>query len=172
MNYEMLDKLLKKKDLKKEQVWKFFGAETQELMEKIIIDNFKLIKIEPDDGFIYISPKNIYENSLNIETNIFYEKLILISFFLRGFAKYEEVAIQGFVRAIGLMKFIFIAEQHLADNPYYKFFINAFKEFKHDKYFREQTDRMIKLFQELTEGIEKVDFSEVTKITEELKNSI
>lgn len=172
MNYKMLDKLLSKEDLKKEQVWKFFGVDTEESMEKLIIDNLKLIKIEPDDGFIYISPKNIYENSLNSETNIFYEKLILISFFLKGFAKYEDIAIQGFVRSVGLMKFIFIAEQYLADNPYYKFFINAFKEFKHDKYFREQTDRMIKLFQELTDGIDKIDFNELKKLTEDLKNSV
>lgn len=165
MDYKKLEILLQKEDLEQKDLWKFFGVETKELMEKLIEDNLQSLKIKPDDAFVYIAPKNIYESSQNKDYNIFYEKLILTSFFLRGFAQYEDVIIQGFIAAVGMMSMIFIAETQLKDNEYFIFFINAFKEYKHDKYFREQTDRVLNMFENMAEEFEKIDL-------EELKNTL
>lgn len=172
MNYKILNTLLEKEDLKPKELWKFFEVETQDEMEKLIADNLKLAIMEPRDSFIYLAPKTLYESAMEIEHNIFYEKLISISFFLKGFVSYEDPMIDAFTRAVGIIKFIIIVEREFKDNEYFKFFMNSYKEYKHDKYFREQTSRMVELFESVAEGFEKIDLEEFKKVTKEIKEII
>lgn len=172
MDYTILEKLLEKENLQKKDLWKFFNVKKEEEMEKLISENLKLLPVEIDESFIYMAPANLYKSSIENDHNIFYEKLILISFFLRGFAKYENVLVEAFTRAIGMIKFIMIVEKELKDNMYYNFFINSYQEFKKDKYFREQTERIVSIFDEITEQIESIDLDEIRELTTQIKNNI
>jgi hypothetical protein len=170
MDYTALEKLLEQENLEPKKIWKFFGTETQKAMEDLIIENINSIKMDIDDGVVYLAPAMIYEIGLENSDNIFYEKLMQISFFLKGFAKYEDVIIEAFSKAIGVINFVFIAEKNLADNQFYQFFKESYNDFKQAKYFKEQTDRMLSIFDEIASQVENLDLEETKKILQEFKD--
>lgn len=169
MNYEILEKLLDRENLDIKKIWKFFGAENKEGITDIIIKNFKEIQLNPDDAFIYGSAEAVYEACIENNHNIFYEKLVIISFFLKGFANYNDVVIQAFIQSIGTVSFILTFEKIFKDNQAYDFFKNAIKEYKQDKYFREQTDRVLTMFNEVADQFENLDLKEAKHIIEKIK---
>lgn len=169
MNYDMLEKLLEKEDVDIKKIWKFFGAENKEGMIEIIIKNFKEAKLSPDNGFIYSAPDVIYDGSMNNNYNIYYEKILVISFFLKGFAQYEDVVTEAFIKSIGALNFILTFESIFKDNFYYIFFKDSFKEYKQDKYFREQTDRLLEVFNEIGKEFENINLKETKEILEQIQ---
>lgn len=170
MDYTILEKLLKNDNVDPKKIWATFGANTQEDMEKIIVDNLKSIKIKPDDGLIYLSPDIIYKSTFDQEQNIFYEKLMIISFFLKGFAGYDDIIGEAFTKALGMIRYVYVAEQILKNNESYIFFKEAYLEFKRDRYFREQTDRMLNLFDEIGKEVENIDLKETKELLEQFKD--
>ena len=171
MNYTILKKLLKKDELTKEEIWKFFNVDSELKMEETVRATLNTLKIKIDDGLIYIGPEMIYQSSIDHQHNIFYEKLMVVSYFLKGFADYNDELTEAFIKSLGLVKFVFIAEDVLENNKQFSFYKNAYLEYKKDKYFREQTDRMVNIFDAMTEEIKNVDFDEIKKLTEEFKNN-
>lgn len=172
MDYTILEKLMEQENLEPKKIWKFFGANTINEMEKIISDNLKSIPINIDESFIYMAPENLYRSSMENEHNIFYEKILLISFFLRGIANYDNILVEAFTRSVGMIKFIMIVEQEYKDNIYYNFFVKSFQEYKKDRYFREQTDRILSIFDEISEQVSSLDLKEIKEITEQVKQNI
>jgi hypothetical protein len=171
MDYKVLEKLLQKENIEPKKIWAVFGANTEKEMEQVIVDNLKSIKINPDDGLIYLSPDIIYKASFDQDQNIYYEKLMVISFFLKGFASYDDIIGEAFTKALGMVKYVYIADQALKDNPYYVFFKEAYSEYKRDKYFRDQTDRMLEVFDEIAKQAETIDLTETKELLEEFNNS-
>ena len=169
MDYTVLQKILEKDDVEPKKIWKFFGAKTQQEMEQFIVDNLKLINITMDDSYIYLAPDMIYKNTVEQNHNVFYEKLMTISFFLRGFASYNDDMIVAFSKSIGMIKFVFLAENTLKENIYYQLLKESYQEYKKDKYFREQTSTVLQLFEEIANQVENMDLTETRKILDEAK---
>ena len=169
MNYEVLDKLLDKQDVDVKKIWKFFGASTYEEMKDLVIKNFESAKIEADDTFIYMSPETIYEDIAENRYNIYHERLVVASFFLKGFANYEDVVTQAFIKSLGLINFLLVFESVFNNNNAYIFFRDSIKEYKTDKYFREQTDRVLQVFNEMGDQLENIDLTETKEILEQFK---
>ena len=138
-------------------------------MEKIIVDNLSTIKINPDDSYIYLAPDAIYQQTLQSDHNVFYEKLMMISFFLRGFAGYDDTLILAFTKSLGMISFVFLVEKTLKDNDTYKFFTESYEGFKRDKHFREQTNQILELFEEIAKQFENIDLAEVQNILKDTK---
>lgn len=169
MDYTILEKLMEQEQIEPKKIWKFFGLKTQEEMEEHIINNLKQIKIQPDDGYIYLAPDMIYTTSVENDHNVFYEKLMMISFFLRGFAGYQDTITLAFTKSIGMIRFIYLVDTTLKNHESYVFFKEAYLEFKKDRYFREQTSKMLQLFEEIGNQVEKIDLTETKQIIEDLK---
>lgn len=169
MNYEMLDKILEKNEFNPKKIWKFFGVENKEAMELLIESNFKDLKIEVDDTFIYISLETMFESIDNPDPNTFFENMMIISFFLKGFAKYEDSVTKAFIESVGAINFILIFEKVLGENPYYQFFKKAFKEYKQDRYIRNQTDKLLAVFNEIFEQFQTLDLASTKAVLEEIK---
>lgn len=171
MDYKMLKKLLEKENLEPKELWQFFGTDSQKKMEELLVANLNDLKDGMDDGMVYIGPSMIYESSIENDHNIFYEKMMVISYFLKSFAKYDSVMIEAFIKAVGMMRFVYLGEKTLKTNDLFIFFKESFQEYKKDKYFREQTDRMVKMFDDITSEIEAIDLSEVRELAEEIKKN-
>jgi hypothetical protein len=139
-------------------------------MEDLIVKNLQQVKIDPDDAFIYGSAEAVYESCVENNHNIFYEKLIIISFFLKGFANYNDTIIQAFIESIGTVHFILTFEKIFKENDSYNFFKNAIKEYKQDKYFREQTDRVLSMFNEIGDQFENLDLKEARDIIDGIRD--
>ena len=169
MDYTILEKLVQQEKVEPKKIWKFFGAKTQEEMEEVIVKNLKEIKIQLDDGYVYLAPDMIYTTSVENNHNVFYEKLMMISFFLRGFANYEDTMTLGFTKSVGMIRFVFLVDSVLKDQDSYIFFKESYLEFKKDKYFREQTSRMLELFDDMANQMQNIDLTETKQILEELK---
>lgn len=171
MDYTVLEKLMDQENLEPQKIWKFFGANTAEEMEKVIVDNLKSITMKPDDGFIYLAPDMIYRTSVENDHNVYYEKLMMVSFFLRGFAGYNNILPEAFTKAIGMIRFIFLVDTILKDNDSYVFFKESYLEFKRDRYFREQTSRMLELFDQIASEVENINLEETKQLLQEFKNT-
>lgn len=171
MDYKVLKKLLEKENLETKELWQFFGTDSQKKMEELLVANLNDLKDGMDDGMVYIGPSMIYESSIENDHNIFYEKMMVISYFLKSFAKYDSVMIEAFIKAVGMMRFVYLGEKTLKTNDLFIFFKESFQEYKKDKYFREQTDRMVKMFDDITSEIEAIDLSEVRELAEEMKKN-
>lgn len=169
MDYKVLKKLLEKENLEPKELWQFFSTDSQKKMEELLVANLNDLKDGMDDGMVYIGPSMIYESSIENDHNIFYEKMMVISYFLKSFAKYDSVMIEAFIKAVGMMRFVYLGEKTLKTNDLFIFFKESFQEYKKDKYFREQTDRMVKMFDDITSEIEAIDLSEVRELAEEMK---
>jgi hypothetical protein len=169
MDYKVLKKLLQKENLEPKELWQFFGIDSQKKMEELLVANLNDLKDGMDDGMVYIGPSMIYESSIENDHNIFYEKMMVISYFLKSFAKYDSMMIEAFIKAVGMMRFVYLGEKTLKTNDLFIFFKESFQEYKKDKYFREQTDRMVKMFDDITSDIEALDLTEVKQLAEEMK---
>jgi hypothetical protein len=171
MEIKLLKKLLEKENITQKEIWNFFAVENQKDMEDLIVSNLNNIKNNPDDGMVYIGPDMIYETSMSNEHNIFYEKMMVISYFLKSFSSYDNTFIEAFITSVGMVRFVFIAERTLNDNEYFVFFKNAYQEYKKDRYFREQTARVISIFDTITNEIEKLDIKEIKELTQQIKDN-
>ena len=171
MNYEMLQDILNKNDLKPNKIWKFFGAKNEDEMKLLIENNLKDLKIQIDNGFIYLSLETMFESIDNKDTNTFFEDMMIISFFLKGFAKYEDIVTEAFIASVGTINFILIFEKVLGENEYYQFFKKAFKQYKQDRYIRNQTDKLLDVFNEIFEQFQNLDLAGTKAILEEIKLS-
>jgi len=172
MDTKLLKTILAKEDVTQKDIWTFFNVKNQKEMQEFIVLNLNTVKNNPDDGMVYIGPDMIYETSMNNEHNIFYEKMMVISYFLKSFAKYDNMIIEAFITSVGMVQFVFIAEKILKDNEHFVFFKNAYQEYKKDRYFREQTARVISIFDTITQEIEKLDIKEIKEITQQIKDNI
>ena len=164
MDYTKLKTIMEKEDMRIEEIFEFFGAKDKREMQEMIANSLKSLKIELNDDLGYISPELIYDFAVVENHNVFYERLMTISFFLRAFAGYNTSVIEAFVTVLGVIKFVFIAEGILKNREEFVFFKESYNTYKQDKYFREQTDRMLSVFDEIQKETENLDLESIKDV--------
>lgn len=170
MDYTKLIELMEKEDLTREDVFEFYNVKNENELLKLINDNFSKLNIQLNDTLGYISPEMIYDFATVESHNIFYEKLMVISYFLRAFSGYTAEMIKSFVVGVGLIQFVFTAEKTLNDKEEFSFFKKSYQEYKQDKYFKDQAERFANMFDDLTKNIRETDFTEVKKLLDEFSS--